>query len=209
GVRPCATVPVDDLLARLELGRPHGVPPYALVVPPGQGPGVWPLEDLAEVPGLRVCQVLDQPEKVGSRQGQGAADVVLRQPIELPQHHLASVAQIAVQVLLRGIIDHGEPACHTPSDGVHLNQPWPSISTAATDSGWPRGRAGPGVRWAQPPVDHACVKTTESKAAAAARIDAAQMIRARAELLGRLRSCFARTQTWQHAGRYLSALVGQ
>src|SRR5205085_7967133 len=33
--------------------------------------------------------------------------------------------------------------------------------------------------------------------------------RARAELLGRLRSCFARTQTWQHAGRYLSALVSQ
>jgi hypothetical protein len=32
-------------------------------------------------------------------------------------------------------------------------------------------------------------------------------VRARAELLGRLRSCFARTQTWQHAGRYLSALV--
>ena len=32
---------------------------------------------------------------------------------------------------------------------------------------------------------------------------------ARAELLGRLRSCFARTRTWQHAGRYLSALVGQ
>jgi SRSO17 transposase len=34
-------------------------------------------------------------------------------------------------------------------------------------------------------------------------------VRARAELLGRLRSCFARTQTWQHAGRYLSALVSQ
>ena len=32
-------------------------------------------------------------------------------------------------------------------------------------------------------------------------------MRARDELLGRLRSCFARTQTWQHAGRYLSALV--
>jgi SRSO17 transposase len=34
-------------------------------------------------------------------------------------------------------------------------------------------------------------------------------VRARAELLGRLRSCFARTQTWQHAGRYLSALVSE
>ena len=34
-------------------------------------------------------------------------------------------------------------------------------------------------------------------------------MRARAELLGRLRSCFARTQTWQHAGRYLSALASE
>lgn len=34
-------------------------------------------------------------------------------------------------------------------------------------------------------------------------------MRARAELLGRLRSCFARVQTWQHAGQYLSALVSQ
>ena len=32
-------------------------------------------------------------------------------------------------------------------------------------------------------------------------------MRARAELLERLRSCFVRTQTWQHAGRYVSALV--
>jgi len=28
-------------------------------------------------------------------------------------------------------------------------------------------------------------------------------------MLGRLRSCFVRTQTWQHAGRYVSALVSQ
>ncbi len=65
------------------------------------------------------------------------------------------------------------------------------------------------MRWAQPPVDHVFVKTTESKAAAAARVEAGHAVRARAELLGRLRSCFVRTQTWQHAGRYLSALVSQ
>jgi SRSO17 transposase len=34
-------------------------------------------------------------------------------------------------------------------------------------------------------------------------------VRARAELLEALRSCFVRTQTWQHAGRYVSALVSQ
>jgi SRSO17 transposase len=53
------------------------------------------------------------------------------------------------------------------------------------------------------------VRTTESKAAAAARIDAGYAVRARAELLGRLLSCFARVQTWQHAGRYLSALISE
>jgi SRSO17 transposase len=33
--------------------------------------------------------------------------------------------------------------------------------------------------------------------------------RKRIELLGRLRSCFVRTETWQHAGRYVSALVSE
>jgi hypothetical protein len=51
------------------------------------------------------------------------------------------------------------------------------------------------------------VKTNESEAAAAARIGAGQAVRKRAELIGRLRPCFARTETWQHAGRYVSALV--
>jgi hypothetical protein len=61
--------------------------------------------------------------------------------------------------------------------------------------------------WTQPPVDHVFVKTTRSKAAAAARIEAARTARTAGELLERLRSCFVRTQTWQHAGRYVSALV--
>jgi hypothetical protein len=51
--------------------------------------------------------------------------------------------------------------------------------------------------------------STGSKAAAAARIEAGHAVRARAELLGRLRSCFARTRTWQHAGRYLSAVASE
>ena len=63
--------------------------------------------------------------------------------------------------------------------------------------------------WTQPPVDHVCVKTTRSKAAAEARIEAARTARTAGELLERLRSCFVRTQTWQHAGRYVSALVSE
>jgi hypothetical protein len=65
------------------------------------------------------------------------------------------------------------------------------------------------VSWAQPPDDHVFVRTTGSKAAAAARIAIGHAVGRRAELLGRLRSCFVRTQTWQHAGRYLSALVSE
>jgi SRSO17 transposase len=59
----------------------------------------------------------------------------------------------------------------------------------------------------QPPVDHACVTTTKSKAAAAARIGAGLAGRKRAELLGRLRSCFARAEPWLQAGRYVGALA--
>ena len=59
----------------------------------------------------------------------------------------------------------------------------------------------------QPPADHACVTTTKSKAAAAARIGAGLAGRKRAELLGRLRSCFARTEPWLQAGKYVGALV--
>src|SRR5947207_7325686 len=71
------------------------------------------------------------------------------------------------------------------------------------------GRTGVPIGRTRPPVDNVFVRTSRSKAAAAARIEAGHAVRARAELLGRLRSCFARTQTWQHAGRYLSAVVSQ
>src|SRR5437899_163120 len=53
------------------------------------------------------------------------------------------------------------------------------------------------------------VTTTGSKAAAAARIGAGLARRRRGDLLGRLRPCFARTGTWQHAGKYVSALVSE
>jgi DDE superfamily endonuclease len=61
----------------------------------------------------------------------------------------------------------------------------------------------------QPPDDHVFVRTTESKAAAAARIGAGLAVRKRVELLGLLRSCFVRTETWQQAGKYVSALASE
>jgi SRSO17 transposase len=59
----------------------------------------------------------------------------------------------------------------------------------------------------QPPRDPACVTTTKSKAAAAARIGAGLASRKRAELLGGLRSCFARPEPWLQAGKYVGALA--
>jgi SRSO17 transposase len=52
-----------------------------------------------------------------------------------------------------------------------------------------------------------CVKTTESEAAAAARIGAQLGARKRAELLGLLRPCFVRAEPWLQAGKYVDALV--
>ena len=53
------------------------------------------------------------------------------------------------------------------------------------------------------------VRTNEQRAAAAARIGARRALRERAALLGALRPCFARTQTWQQAGKYVSALASE
>ena len=53
------------------------------------------------------------------------------------------------------------------------------------------------------------MRTTESKAAAAARIGAALARRKRAELLELLRPCFARTGPWLQAGRYAAAVMSQ
>jgi SRSO17 transposase len=53
------------------------------------------------------------------------------------------------------------------------------------------------------------VDTTESKAAAAARIGTRAVLRERRVLMAGLRSCFARTQTWLQAGKYVNALAGE
>jgi SRSO17 transposase len=51
------------------------------------------------------------------------------------------------------------------------------------------------------------VRTNEYKAAAVARIGARRALRERSALLGLLRPCFARTQTWLQAGKYVNALA--
>jgi SRSO17 transposase len=51
------------------------------------------------------------------------------------------------------------------------------------------------------------VRTTKSKAAAAARVGAALGHRKRAELLELLRPCFARVEPWLQAGKYAAAVM--
>jgi hypothetical protein len=51
------------------------------------------------------------------------------------------------------------------------------------------------------------VLTNEDKAAADARIGTRLALRERSALMGLIRACFARTQTWLQAGKYLNALV--
>jgi SRSO17 transposase len=53
------------------------------------------------------------------------------------------------------------------------------------------------------------VRTTESKAAAAVRIGTGLALRKRAELLEALRPCFARTEPWLQAGKYLRAVMNE
>jgi SRSO17 transposase len=53
------------------------------------------------------------------------------------------------------------------------------------------------------------VTSTKSEAAAAVRIGAGLALRKRNELLGLLRPCFARTEPWLQAGKYMSALVSE
>ena len=49
--------------------------------------------------------------------------------------------------------------------------------------------------------------STKSEAAAAVSIGAGLALRKRDELLGLLRPCFARTEPWLQAGKYVSALA--
>src|ERR1022692_4134790 len=60
---------------------------------------------------------------------------------------------------------------------------------------------------AQPPPDHAFVRTTKPKAAAAVRIGAGLGQRKRAELLELMRPSFVRAGPWLQAGKYVTAVM--
>ena len=62
---------------------------------------------------------------------------------------------------------------------------------------------------AQPPAIMLFVRTNEQRAAAAARIGARRALHERSVLMDVLRPCFARTQTWLQAGKYVNALASE
>src|SRR5262249_8373782 len=61
---------------------------------------VRPTESRAEILKLEGRRELNQPEQVGAGRSHRPTDVVLAQPLQLPQQHLASAPEIVVQVRL-------------------------------------------------------------------------------------------------------------
>ena len=104
GVRPCPVTEVDHTLGCLVSPDPH-VTVRLAVVHPGQRLGKGPPEDRSEVPGFDTCDVPEQPKQVRTARHQRPAHVVLRQPIELPEHDIATRSQVALQLGL-GIERH-------------------------------------------------------------------------------------------------------
>lgn len=92
-------VAVDDLLAGLLGGRPQvGVRFGGAGDPQRLGTGERPAEGLAEVDRLGTGEVLDQSQEVGAGRGQGAADVVLGEALDLQQQGVAGVLEVEAKV---------------------------------------------------------------------------------------------------------------
>lgn len=96
-------------------------------------------EDLTEVPEMRAGIVLDETKRVRAGWGERSTDVVLTQPVQLPQQYLTRTPQVPVQLTLdvqRGhvarlvataivsVSEHGDGHCggaESPTPGVSLN----------------------------------------------------------------------------------------
>ena len=120
GVGPGPPVEVDDLLARLVRGRPHVRVRLGVLVEPRRRLLPRTAEGLAEVAELDAGDVLDQPEEVGAGRHHRPADVVLREPVELPQQGITGDLQVAVEVLLRVRAGHHDSLSPAAAPGgVH------------------------------------------------------------------------------------------
>ena len=89
------------IVAGLVGGRPHVGVRLGVVVEPRKRSVERPPERLAEVAELDAGDVLDQSQQVGAGGCQRSTDVVVAEPLQLPQQCLAGDLQVAVQVRLR------------------------------------------------------------------------------------------------------------
>jgi len=96
-VRPGPPVHPGDLITGLLGGGPQVGVASGIVRRPRPLAGRAP-ECIPEVPQLDTGQVLDQPEQVSAGRGQRVTDVVLGEPIKLPQQGIPGGLQVKVQV---------------------------------------------------------------------------------------------------------------
>lgn len=111
-VRPHSAVQPDDLVARLEGGRPHVHVGFGVVGEPGRQFLERPSEGVIEVPQLHPSQVFDQPQQIGAGRCQRMADVVLREPVKLPLQGFAGGLKITVKDPTSGSIQSHRTASH-------------------------------------------------------------------------------------------------
>ena len=117
-VRPRPAIEPGDVAARLLGGGPHVRVGLGAFLQPWQRLVEGLAEHLAEIPELHAGQVLDQAEQVGAGRHHRAADVVLGQPVELPQHRLAGGLQVAAKVCLGIRIGHARQSAKVLPSGT-------------------------------------------------------------------------------------------
>ena len=99
-------VEADDRAAGLGRRHPHVGRRLRVLGDPRQVLVEGVAERRAEVPPLDGGQVLHEAQQVGARRDERPADVVLGQPVELPEHGGACSPQLSVQVLLELTLAH-------------------------------------------------------------------------------------------------------
>src|SRR5919106_2361815 len=103
---PDSPVKPNDLVARFIGSRPHVRVRLSIVGKPRQGLLKGAPEALTEVACLDARDMLNQSQKVGPGGSQRSADVVLGEPVELPQEDVSSNLQVPAQFCFRIRCDH-------------------------------------------------------------------------------------------------------
>jgi hypothetical protein len=85
-------------------------------------------EEVAEVDELTARLMLDEAEKIGARRGQRPADVVLAEPVKLPQQRLAGTLQVVKQARL-GIESRHPRSMSAERFSAPTNSDTPSATT--------------------------------------------------------------------------------